>query len=54
LTLLLEYLETVATDHDIRHNIIGGYNRETYSGNNGDAGNAGNPGTQIILQMVLE
>lgn len=43
---VLEYIETIATDHD-RHNILGGYNLETcgISGENGDANNAGNPGT---------
>jgi len=47
---VLEYIETIATDHD-RHNIIGGYNRETcgWGGQNGDAGNAGNPGTQCYF-----
>jgi len=47
---VLEYIETIATDHD-RHNIIGGYNRDTcgWGGENGEPGNAGNPGTQCYF-----
>jgi hypothetical protein len=42
----IEYIETIATDHD-RHNIMGGYNLETCGFDNGgssDTNDNGNPG----------
>lgn len=43
---VLEYIETIATDHD-RHNIMGGYNEFTCGNDNyngGDPSDEGNPG----------